>query len=130
MKAEVTGFKHFPETFSGNCFYWGPRLQYTRLLGRRLLHGREGVELAAENSRSHYIHSREEGSDGSWYSTHFLLYSAWEHSPWMVPPTFRMGFLSSVKPFWKHPYRHPYKCVSMVILNPVETVTVGMGITM
>lgn len=99
--------------------FTGDQASVIRLLGRRLLHRREGVEIAAENSHLHYIHSWEGGSNGSWYSTHFLLPSAREHSPWMVPPTFRMGFLSSVKPFWKHPYRHPYKYVSMVILNPV-----------
>lgn len=34
--------------------------------------------------------------------------------------TYRMGILSSVKPFWKHRYRHTQRCVSMVTVKPSQ----------
>lgn len=40
-------------------------------------------------------------------------------APWMLPATSLQVFPSLLQSLWKHPPGHSWRCVSMVILNPV-----------
>lgn len=44
----------------------------------------------------------------------------WSPVNGLLQPTSRAGFPTSVRPLWKHPHRHTWRCVSTVILNTVN----------
>lgn len=65
-------------------------------------------------SRLHCIHSQKAKRGNNGDQLTFSLYQSRTSARGMVPPTFRMGFGSLLKPSWKSPDKHSQMCVSQV----------------
>lgn len=55
-------------------------------------------------------------------ASHLLFFTHFRTSAHRAPPSLlKMGLPSSVRPFWKHCYRHAQKCVALAILKPTTS---------
>lgn len=69
---------------------------------------------------SHCAHSQEAGTDVSKHFTSSFVVQFRPSAHRALPPLFKTGLPSSVKPFRNHPDGHTQKPVSMAILNPYQ----------